>query len=128
MSPSQPHKPDQPHKPVESHQPEEHLDSTRDDAAPRYGYPPERCTTTEFLCLLVTQLLCLALLAPPDGGLWLRDTLIVALGLDAVVYVAFNSGGLRQHSRLSRMATALTINAILAGFFITMAYELKRLP
>ncbi|MDP1559779.1 MAG: hypothetical protein Q8M16_00090 [Pirellulaceae bacterium] len=109
--------------------PEERADSIQNGVTQRFNSRPERCSTTEFLCLLVTQLLCVVtLLAPPDGGQWLRYTLEVVLGLDVVAYVAFNFGELRRYSRFSRMAMALFVIAVFSGFIVSMAIELHRLP
>ncbi len=87
-----------------------------------------RSITSDFFALIAAQLLIVALLAPGDGGRWLRYVATALVCLDIIAYFVFISGGRTRLSRLSVVILTLVAGTIAVAVLVTNTIDLLGLP
>jgi len=88
----------------------------------------ERCGPGEFLCCMIAQLLVLAIIAPGDGGRWLRHVLPLAMAGNLVVYLALVRDGARRLRHAGHLAAVLAAVALVTGLLASIGLAVFDLP
>lgn len=79
----------------------------------------ERCGPGDFFCVMIGQLLVLAMIAPGDGGRWLRHVLPLAMAGNLIVYLALLRDGSRRPRHAGHWAAVLAAVAAVTGLLVT---------
>ena len=88
----------------------------------------ERCGLGEFFCVMIGQLLVLAMIAPGDGGRWLRHVLPLAMAGNLVVYLALVRDGARRLRHAGHLAAVLAAVAVVIGLLASIGLAVFDVP
>lgn len=88
----------------------------------------ERCGPGEFVCVMLVQLLLLAVFAPGDGGRWLRYALPLVVVGNLVVYKALVRDASRRLKHAGHLVAVLAAVAVVTGILTSIGLAVFDVP